>query len=66
LPGDHQRFALVEPMADQVAGYFYGRMFTECPQLRKLFPVTMDVQRARLLNALVRVIQGIDSPAFRS
>lgn len=57
-----ESFALVEPVADKVAGYFYGRMFTECPELRGLFPVTMDVQRARLLTALVRVIQGIDTP----
>jgi NAD(P)H-flavin reductase/hemoglobin-like flavoprotein len=57
-----ESFALVEPVAEKVAGYFYGRLFTECPHLREIFPVTMDVQRARLLTALVRVIQGTDTP----
>lgn len=57
-----ESFALVEPVADKVAGYFYGLLFTERPELRELFPVAMDGQRARLLTALVRVIQGMDTP----
>lgn len=57
-----ESFARVEPAADKVAAFFYARLFLESPDLRDLFPLMMDVQRSRLLRALVRVVQGLDSP----
>jgi NAD(P)H-flavin reductase/hemoglobin-like flavoprotein len=53
---------LVEEQQDKVAGYFYARMFLSNPHLRGLFPVQMDVQRARLLGAIVTAVQTVDDP----
>jgi NAD(P)H-flavin reductase len=57
-----ESFGRVEPVAEKVAQSFYARLFVEDPALRELFPVVMDVQRSRLLGALVQVVQGLDSP----
>jgi NAD(P)H-flavin reductase/hemoglobin-like flavoprotein len=59
-----ESFAVVEPVADKVAGYFYGRLFLESPELREMFPPNMDVQRSRLFEALVRIVHGADRPDF--
>lgn len=55
-------FALVEPRADEVARHFYATLFTNAPATRSLFPVNMEVQRSRLLRALVHVVQMVDRP----
>src|SRR5438045_5223476 len=57
-----ESWTLVEEDQDRVAGYFYARMFLSNPQLRDLFPVQMDVQRARLLGAIVTAVQSVDDP----
>jgi NAD(P)H-flavin reductase/hemoglobin-like flavoprotein len=55
-------FALVEPHMDDLGRYFYGTLFQIAPQTRDLFPVNMEVQRSRLLRALVHVVQMVDQP----
>jgi len=57
-----ESWTLVEEYQDKVAGYFYARIFLSHPQLRDLFPVQMDVQRARLLGAIVTAVQSLDDP----
>ncbi len=57
-----ESWSLVEEHQDRLAGHFYARLFLSNPQLRDLFPVTMDVQRGRLLGALVTAVQTIDDP----
>jgi NAD(P)H-flavin reductase/hemoglobin-like flavoprotein len=57
-----ESWTLVEEQQDLVASYFYARMFLSNPQLRDLFPVQMDVQRARLLGAIVTAVQNFDDP----
>ncbi|MEH1124670.1 globin domain-containing protein [Micromonospora sp. CPCC 206061] len=57
-----ESWTLVEEQQDKVAGYFYARIFLSNPHLRALFPVHMDVQRARLLGAIVTAIQTLDDP----
>src|ERR687893_2752383 len=57
-----ESWSLVEEQQDRVAGYFYARMFLSHPGLRDLFPVQMDVQRARLLNAIVTAVQTLEDP----
>lgn len=57
-----ESFARVEPVAEKVAAYFYARLFLENPAFREMFALMMDAQRARLLRALVHVVQGLDSP----
>jgi NAD(P)H-flavin reductase len=53
---------LVDERQDRVAAHFYTRLFLSHPQLRDLFPVQMDVQRERLLGAIVATIQKFDDP----
>ena len=55
-------FALVEPNIDEVGKVFYATLFSRAPETRDLFPVNMEVQRSRLLRALVHVVQMIDQP----
>lgn len=57
-----ESWSLVEEHQDKVAGYFYARMFLSYPDLRDLFPVHMDVQRSRLLNAIVTAVQTLEDP----
>lgn len=57
-----ESWSLVEEDQDRLAGYFYARIFLSNPQLRDLFPVSMEVQRARLLGALVTAVQNFDDP----
>lgn len=55
-------FALVEPRSEELGRYFYATLFSRSPQTRALFPVNMEVQRSRLLRALVHVVQMVDQP----
>ena len=55
-------FAVVAPHADEVARHFYATLFGLAPETRDLFPVNMEVQRSRLLRALVHVVQMVDRP----
>lgn len=57
-----ESFAVIEPVADRAAAYFYGRLFAEHPHLRGMFPPAMDVQRDRLFSALTRIVWSLDSP----
>ena len=57
-----ESWTLVEEQQDKVAAYFYARMFLTNPQLRDMFPVQMDVQRNRLLGAIVGAVQSVDDP----
>ncbi|MEV4093353.1 globin domain-containing protein [Streptosporangium saharense] len=52
---------LVAPSAEKVAMHFYGRLFSEYPRIRELFPPAMDVQRDRLLRALTQVVLGLEN-----
>ncbi|MFE0512904.1 globin domain-containing protein [Streptomyces sp. NPDC058964] len=53
--------AEVAPVADQVTSYFYALLFVRHPGLRSLFPAAMDVQRDRLLRALLTAAEHIDN-----
>ena len=57
-----ESFALVAPRAEEVARHFYATLFSLAPETRDLFPVNMEVQRSRLLRALVHVVQMVDRP----
>lgn len=57
-----ESWVLVEEQRDRLASHFYARLFLSDSRLRDLFPVQMDVQRDRLLEALVTAIQIIDDP----
>jgi NAD(P)H-flavin reductase len=57
-----ETWALVEPNASRVAEFFYATLFSIAPATRELFPINMQIQRARLLRALVHVVQMVDRP----
>ncbi|MDR7302102.1 globin domain-containing protein [Haloactinomyces albus] len=57
-----ESWAVVEPHTEEVAQFFYGMLFSLSPATRELFPVNMEVQRSRLLRALVHFIQMVDRP----
>ncbi|MGH8868714.1 MAG: globin domain-containing protein [Actinomycetes bacterium] len=57
-----ESYALIEPVANKVAGDFYARLFLESPPVRDMFPVAMDAQRDRLMNAILRIVQSLDDP----
>ncbi|MEW9517494.1 globin domain-containing protein [Streptomyces tubercidicus] len=52
--------AEIEPVADKVISYFYALLFVQYPELRALFPASMDTQRDRLLTALLTAAQHVD------
>ncbi len=58
----HESWTVVEEQQEKLAGYFYARIFLSNPHLRDLFPVQMDVQRARLLGAIVTAVRTLDAP----
>lgn len=57
-----ESWAVVEPYTEEVSKFFYGMLFSLSPETRDLFPVNMEVQRSRLLRALVHVVQMVDRP----
>lgn len=57
-----ESWALVEPRSEEVTRYFYAMLFSLAPATRDLFAVNMQVQRSRLLRAVVHTIQTVDRP----
>src|SRR6476619_2920402 len=55
-------FDVVAPQAEALGRHFYATLFSAAPATRDLFPVNMEVQRSRLLRALVHVVQMVDQP----
>ncbi|MEY9844100.1 ferredoxin-NADP reductase/hemoglobin-like flavoprotein [Streptacidiphilus sp. BW17] len=54
--------ALVGPLAPDLTVYFYAILFQRHPEVRPLFPASLDVQRDRLLRGLLRVVDLVDDP----
>ncbi|WP_406288157.1 globin domain-containing protein [Embleya sp. NBC_00896] len=48
--------------ANDLVSHFYALLFLQRPDLRALFPPAMDLQRDRLLTALLRLGTGSDEP----
>jgi len=53
-------FALVEPIADQAATLFYGRLFDIAPDVEPLFTGDMAEQGRKLMTTLGVVVRGLD------
>ncbi|WBO61674.1 globin domain-containing protein [Streptomyces camelliae] len=54
--------AIVAPHVAELAVYFYDILFARYPQVRNLFPAELDVQRERLVRALLRIVELVDDP----
>ncbi|WSS53741.1 globin domain-containing protein [Streptomyces sp. NBC_01180] len=53
---------VIEPQVEELGVYFYAILFARYPAVRELFPANMDVQRDRLLRALLRIVELVDDP----
>ncbi|MHA6761636.1 globin domain-containing protein [Streptacidiphilus sp. PAMC 29251] len=53
---------VLEPVADRATAHFYAVLFLRHPELRALFPASMDLQRDRLFRALLAAGQAADDP----
>ena len=54
-------FAMVEPIADDAAAMFYGRLFEIDPDLRRLFKDDLAAQRKALMATLKIVVNGLNN-----
>src|ERR1700742_5286193 len=57
-----ESWARIEARHDEIAQFFYGMLFTLNPVAREMFPINMELQRSRLMRALVHLVQMIDRP----
>lgn len=55
-------FALIEPMADEVAALFYRHLFSADPALRPLFTGDMQQQGKLLMTMLGAAVRILDRP----
>jgi NAD(P)H-flavin reductase/hemoglobin-like flavoprotein len=54
-------FARIAMHGDEVPLHFYSDLFLKHPETRPMFPVSMQAQRAHLVDALVRVVASADN-----
>ncbi len=55
-------WAKSEPFVPEISQFFYGMLFTLAPSTRDFFPINMEIQRGRLVRALVHIVQMVDRP----
>jgi hemoglobin-like flavoprotein len=55
-----ESFAIISPIADDVAALFYQRLFELDPSLRSMFREDMAEQRKRLMQVLTAAVKGLD------
>ena len=46
---------------DEVPLFFYSDLFLRHPETRDFFPVAMNAQRDRLVQALMRIVSNVDN-----
>lgn len=57
-----ESLTLIAPVADEVIRAFYDQLFLDYPQVRSMFPAVMDLQRERLLKAIIALVTHYDRP----
>jgi NAD(P)H-flavin reductase/hemoglobin-like flavoprotein len=57
-----KNFAEVAEHGDEVPLFFYSDLFIKHPEVRDLFPISMESQRGHLVDALVKIVSNVDSP----
>ena len=55
-------FAVLAPIAEDVAALFYGRLFELDPALRRMFNQDLAGQRRKLAHMLTAAVKGLDRP----
>jgi NAD(P)H-flavin reductase/hemoglobin-like flavoprotein len=56
-----QNFAQVVEHGDEVPLFFYSDLFIKHPEVRDMFPISMQAQRGHLVDALAKIISNVDS-----
>jgi hemoglobin-like flavoprotein len=56
-----RNFAQVAEHGDEVPLFFYSDLFIKHPQMREMFPVSMEAQRRHLVDALVKIVGSVDN-----
>ncbi len=56
-----ESFVLIEPVAERFITCFNGRLFADNPQLRGMFPASMEGHGHRLFHAITRIVFSLDS-----
>jgi len=57
-----ESLGLIAPVADDVIRAFYDQLFADYPQVRPMFPAVMDLQRERLLKAIIALVTHYHEP----
>ena len=61
-----EAFAHVAAHARYAMEYFYAHLFSQHPEIRGMFPLTMSEHRERVFSALAQLVWSMDSPAALS
>jgi NAD(P)H-flavin reductase/hemoglobin-like flavoprotein len=56
-----KNFAEVAAHGDEVPLFFYSDLFIKHPEVRDMFPISMEAQRGHLVDALVKIVSNVDS-----
>jgi NAD(P)H-flavin reductase/hemoglobin-like flavoprotein len=58
-----ESMTLAEKYQERLGVEFYSQLFAHHPDLRELFPAGMEVQRSRLVGALLQIVGNVDDRA---
>jgi len=56
-----RNFAQVAEHGDEVPLFFYSDLFIKHPEVRDMFPVSMEAQRSHFVDALVKIVSSVDT-----
>jgi NAD(P)H-flavin reductase/hemoglobin-like flavoprotein len=62
VAGLRKNFAQIAEHGDEVPLFFYSDLFLRHPEVRDMFPVSMEAQRGHLVDALVKIVSNVDNP----
>jgi methyl-accepting chemotaxis protein len=57
-----ESLGLLAPVAHDVVAAFYEQLFIEYPQVRSMFPASMEPQQDKLLKAIIALVTHYDRP----
>jgi hemoglobin-like flavoprotein len=58
--GLRKNFADVAAHGDEVPLFFYSDLFVKHPEVRDLFPISMEAQHGHLVHALAKIVSNAD------
>ena len=53
-------FSQVAEHGDEVSLFFYSDLFIKHPEVRDMFPVSMEAQRGHFVDALMKIVSNVD------